>query len=89
MAQGCFRLDPGFWSLLHPHEVTGCTLLRSGMCPEDPVCLAGGGLTCSLSVVAVVHSSSPVRLFVTPWTAARQAPLSCAISLEFAQIHAQ
>ena len=59
------------------------------MCPEDPVSLAGGGLTCNLSVVAAVHPSRPVQLFATPWTAAHQAPLSCAISLEFAQIQAQ
>ena len=40
--------------------------------PQDvPACL---------SVVAVVHLLSCVRLFATPWTAARQAPLSFTVS---------
>ena len=30
--------------------------------------------------IDVVQSLSPVQLFVTPWTAARQVSLSCAIS---------
>ena len=34
----------------------------------------------------VVSSQSRVRLFVTPWTAARQAPLSSTV-LKFAQTH--
>ena len=34
----------------------------------------------SVFVVAVVHSLSHVRLFLTPWTAARQASLSFSIS---------
>lgn len=64
-----------------------CTLLRSGMCPEDPVSLAGG-LTCSLSVIAAVHPSSPVQLFVTPGP--QHTRLFCPdISLEFTQFQAQ
>ena len=38
------------------------------------------------SPVVVTQSLSRVRFFVTPWTAARQAPLSFTIS-EFAQTH--
>ena len=36
--------------------------------------------TWSSSFVAVVHLLSCVRLFVTPWTAAHQAPLSSIVS---------
>ena len=35
----------------------------------------------------VVQSLSGVRLFATPWTAARQTSLSFTISPEFAQTH--
>ena len=41
------------------------------------------GLIC----IAIVQPLSCVQLFGTPWTAARQASLSFAVSLEFAQIH--
>ena len=40
----------------------------------------------AVSMPCAVHGLSCVWLFATPWTAARQAPLSFAVS-RFAQIH--
>ena len=37
-------------------------------------------LSSSSNIVAIVQSLSPIPLFVAPWTAARQAPVSFTIS---------
>ena len=42
--------------------------------------------TAVLTTVVVVQSPSRVRLFATPWTAARQASLSITISLSFLKL---
>ena len=44
-----------------------------------------GRVILGLLYVVVVQSLSHVQLFTTPWTAARQAPLSFCL-LEFAQV---
>ena len=42
--------------------------------------MSGGMIRLLRDVVVVVQSPSPVQLFLTPWTAARQASLSLTIS---------
>ena len=47
---------------------------------KERICCLVEKVFSAVIFVAVVQSLSCVRLFVTPWIAARQAPLSCALS---------
>ena len=53
----------------------------------DPAAVLLGIYSQELKNFVVHQFLSHVQLFVTPWTAANQAPLSSTISPEFVQIH--
>ena len=57
----------------------------AGLCPRDLVGDSDGGVSGDMQAGLLLHASvlsrcSHVRLFVTPWTAAHQAPLSLGFS---------